>query len=379
MRILLIGEYSNVHNNLAEGLRALGHEVTTANDGNGWKNFHRDIDLHRDLSLWGTLSYMYRLLKALPKMRGYDVVQLINPHCLQLKAGRVIPFVKYLRRHNKRLVVCALGEDYYSCHTLRKYKPLRYSDYNIGDKEVMTDFARGQYNECVGTDKERLTKVAISLCDAIVSIAYEYWKPYDMTTEKDAYGRPIREKLHFIPLPIRIPKAPVAVEPSEKLRFFLGIQRARFEFKGADILLKATQELMKKYPDKIELKIAENVPFAEYQSMMDSSDVLLDQIYSYGAGMNALLAMSKGMVCVTGGEPENYDLIGEHECRPIINAFPSYDDVYRRLKELVLMPKKDLQELKRQSREYVVRNHDSIKVARQYEELYSSFRMNNKN
>ena len=28
MKILLLGEYSNVHNNLAEGLRALGHDVT---------------------------------------------------------------------------------------------------------------------------------------------------------------------------------------------------------------------------------------------------------------------------------------------------------------------------------------------------------------
>ena len=372
MKILLIGEYSNVHNNLAEGLRALGNEVTTANDGNGWKNFYRDIDLHRELSFWGRLSYMYRLLKALPKMRGYDVVQLINPHCLQLKAGRVIPFVKYLRRHNKRLVVCALGEDYYYCHTLRKYKPLRYSDYNIGDKEVMTDFALGQYNECVGTDKEKLTKVAVSLCDAIVAIAYEYWKPYDMTTEKDVYGKPIREKLHFIPLPIKIPNAPVAVEPSKKLRVFIGVQRLRFKFKGGDILLRATEELIKKYPDKVELRVAENVPFAEYQSMLDNSDVLLDQIYSYGAGMNALLALSKGMVCVSGGEPENYELIGEHDCRPIVNVTPSYDDVYSKLEKLVLMPKSELQELKCQSREYVVRNHDCLKVARQYEALYNS-------
>ena len=47
MKILLLGEFSNVHNNLAEGLRALGHEVTTANGGHGWSNYNRDIDLGR--------------------------------------------------------------------------------------------------------------------------------------------------------------------------------------------------------------------------------------------------------------------------------------------------------------------------------------------
>ena len=42
MKILLLGEYSNVHHTLAEGLRVLGHEVTVASDGDGWKGYDRD-------------------------------------------------------------------------------------------------------------------------------------------------------------------------------------------------------------------------------------------------------------------------------------------------------------------------------------------------
>lgn len=45
MKILLLGEYSNVHNTLAEGLRQLGHQVTVASNGDFWKNYPRDIDL----------------------------------------------------------------------------------------------------------------------------------------------------------------------------------------------------------------------------------------------------------------------------------------------------------------------------------------------
>ena len=45
MRILLLGEYSGLHCSLADGLRALGHEVCVASDGCGWKNYPRDIAL----------------------------------------------------------------------------------------------------------------------------------------------------------------------------------------------------------------------------------------------------------------------------------------------------------------------------------------------
>ena len=47
MKILLIGEYSNVHWTLSQGLRALGHEVTVLSDGDSWKNYPRDLDLKR--------------------------------------------------------------------------------------------------------------------------------------------------------------------------------------------------------------------------------------------------------------------------------------------------------------------------------------------
>ena len=48
MKILLLGEYSNVHSTLALGLRALGEQVCVASDGDGWKNYPRDIDLSRE-------------------------------------------------------------------------------------------------------------------------------------------------------------------------------------------------------------------------------------------------------------------------------------------------------------------------------------------
>ena len=48
MKILLLGDYSNVHNTLAEGLKALGHDCVVASNGDHWKNYPRDIDLKRE-------------------------------------------------------------------------------------------------------------------------------------------------------------------------------------------------------------------------------------------------------------------------------------------------------------------------------------------
>ena len=107
------------------------------------------------------------------------------------------------------------------------------------------------------------------------------------------------------------------------------------------------------------------MPFAEYQQLMEGSDAILDQLYAYTPSMNPLLAMSKGIICIGGGEPENYEIIHETELRPIINVQPTYESVCHELEQLVLHPER-IPELKRQSIEYVKKHHDYLKVARQY-------------
>ena len=99
MKILLLGEFSNVHTTLAKGLRQLGHEVTLASDGDGWKDYPRDVDLRRpSLGALSSAAYFCRLIKQFRQFRGYDIVQLINPIFLPLRAERMGVFYKYLRR-----------------------------------------------------------------------------------------------------------------------------------------------------------------------------------------------------------------------------------------------------------------------------------------
>ena len=76
MKILLIGEYSNVHNTLARGLRELGHEVCVVSNGDFWKNYPRDIDVSRTPGKLGGMALMLKLWTLLPRMTGYDVGRL---------------------------------------------------------------------------------------------------------------------------------------------------------------------------------------------------------------------------------------------------------------------------------------------------------------
>ena len=360
MRILLIGEYSNVHATLAAGLRKLGHEVCVVSDGDSWKNYPRDIDVSRTPGKLGGIRLMAKLWTLLPKMRDYDVVQLINPMFFELKAERLFFFYRYLRKHNKHVFLGAFGIDYYWVHTCTFDKPLRYSDFNIGAQVRNDADALREQRDWLGTTKEQLNKLIANDCDGIITGLYEY---------QVCYQPAFPEKTRFIPFPITQHPSPITHHPSP-ITLFIGISKNRSTYKGTDIMLKAAEAIAHTYPEQVTLQKAEGIPFDEYQQMIDDSDVLLDQLYSYTPAMNALLAMSKGIVVVGGGEPENYEILGEKELRPIINVEPTYESVYQELEQLVLHPER-LPELKRQSIEYVQKHHDYIKVARQYLDFWT--------
>ena len=128
MKILLLGEYSNVHATLAEGLRALGQDVVLASEGDNWKNYPRDIYLFRESnSTWCGIKTYLKIKTLMPQFENYDVVQIINPVFLPLKAERHYEFYHQLRRNNGNLFLGAFGMDYYWVKAGLDCKTFRYS------------------------------------------------------------------------------------------------------------------------------------------------------------------------------------------------------------------------------------------------------------
>lgn len=363
MKILLIGEYSNVHWTLAEGLRSLGHKVCVASNGDFWKNYKRNISLTRGNSKASGIRLLLKTLFTLPRLRGYDVVQIINPMFLELQAERVAPIYRYLRKHNKKMFMGAFGMDHYwvqGCTTTPRL--FRYSDFNIGNNPIDNSYTREQIADWQDTPKAHLNKLIAHDCNGIIAGLYEYYAVYE---------KEFKEKLTYIPFPVEEEKTGELHDGKRKIKFFIGINRERSTYKGTDIMLRALERITRDYPTRCEVLKAENVPFAQYKQMIDCCDVLLDQLYGYSPAMNALLAMAKGKIVVGGAEEEYYQQLGEKTLRPLVNVTPSEEDVYNKLKNLVEHPE-NIARLQQECAALARLYHNPRKVAEEYIRFWES-------
>ncbi|MDD2961653.1 MAG: glycosyltransferase family 1 protein [Muribaculaceae bacterium] len=369
MKILLLGDASNFHNTLAAALRAKGHYVVVASGGSAWMNTRRDIDIERRPGKLGTAQYALRLLRYLPQMRGFDIVQVHNPIFITLKPAKLYSVFDYLRRHNKVIIYEALGTDCNYVQACVDAKAFKYSDFRIATLPsphamLFPDEERCWLDEAM----VRYTNYFISKVDGVISCLYEYSKTYEsiLPTSKLAYGG--------IPIAVSENSNLITEEP-EKVRFFIGIQRDRAALKGTDIMLESLKRVVARYPDKSEMCVVENLPYSEYVAKMNASHVLLDQLYSYTPATNALIAMSKGIIAVSGAEPEYYEFIGEENNKPIINVSPMViGDVEGKL-EWIIKNKNLLPELSRKSRDFVLKHNDSMIVAQRHLDFWQKIKL----
>ena len=367
MKILFVGDASNMHNCLAQALRDLGHTAIVASNGSHWMNTHRDINLKRSPGKIGAVKYVLDVLRALPKMRGFDVVVTCGHIFLDLKPGKVRRLFDWLKSHNRCMILSALGTDYVYYRACHDGKTYRYSDYMVGDKP--SPYALSSEYQAKHEDNWKLPLMRehsnhiLGNIDGAISCLWEYHECYKpLLGDKLAYGG--------------IPIDTASVEPiildrePEKVKFFIGIQHDRNILKGTDLLLEAARRTVDRYPTRCELTVVESVPYDEYIKMLCSSHVLLDQLYSYTPATNALLAMARGLVAVSGAEPEFYDLIDEHDNQPIINVSPLIEgDIDAKLEWLV-QNKNEIPNLSRLSREFVVKHNDAHVVAQRHIDFY---------
>lgn len=366
MKILFVGDASNFHNTLAHALRDMGHTCIVASNGSSWQKTDRDIDITRKVGKLGTLGYSFKLSMALARMRGFDVVHIINPHFLILRPNKLKLILNYLKNQNKHIFLSALGTDHQYVKTCYDGKTFRYSDYLLDDRispYMQSEEGKNQ-SYWLTPEEESYHDFFINNIDGVMTCLYEYYASYkDIIPSKLGYGGIPIDTQSLQPLYIE-------TEPS-KVRFFIGIQKDRTILKGTDRLLDALKRLNSHYPDKCEMVTAENVPYKEYVEMMKSSHVILDQIYSYTPATNALIAMAQGLVAVSGAEPEFYDFIGETENKPIINVSPLVEnDIYNKL-EWIVQNKHELPRLSRMSREFVVKHNDSHIVAQRHIDFWN--------
>ncbi|RST29459.1 hypothetical protein HMF7854_00405 [Sphingomonas ginkgonis] len=347
MRVLLLGELSGFHQELRPGLERAGLSVTSAHSRTAFPEYRSDIPLYRPPpSGGGTLTLLRDVASQLlhaREMTGFDVVQLITPKFFNWKLHE--PMMRYLKRNNGALVVVntACTSDYH-----RRVRELRYSP-------CAECQAHDLKSDCIydRPDERRAEYVAWDLADRIVSTHFEYdWALADT---------PLRDKLANIPLPLDTARHRPTPMPPGPVRIWYG--ETRFGFKGGRFIRDALTRLAN--DPTVEIVQSPRLPFAHYLDFLGSVHIMIDQANSYGPGMNALYAMAKGKVVLTGAEAE------QGHASPAINILPDGDDIYRHLTSLV-GNRRALEERGKAAAEFIERVHSSDAVAQQYAEVYRS-------
>tara|TARA_R110002049_G_scaffold116110_1_gene268465 strand:+ start:27739 stop:28884 length:1146 start_codon:yes stop_codon:yes gene_type:complete len=375
MKILLIGEYSRLHNSLKEGLIKNGHEVLLVGSGDGFKKYPVDINVGAKSKKIPFLFFMikafYRIFKidlskieiaykfymALPRLKDFDVVQLINENSLKTFLKIEIWFLKKIIKQNKTLFLLSCGTDYMSV----KYafdKKYRYS--------ILTPYhnhknhgVKKQYQFILKRITEqhyKLHKFLYQHINGVIASDIDYHIPL---IKHPKY-------LGLIPNPINVEKLEVPhIEIDNTIHIFHGINSENAIKKGNIFFEEALAIIEKKYPDKVNIITTRSVPYAEYIKLYDNSHIILDQVYAYDQGYNALEAMAKGKVVFTGAEKEWLEYYNLKEDTVAINALPDAEKIAEKLEWLILSPEK-IVEISENARAFIEREHDYIKIANRY-------------
>lgn len=359
MKILFVGDYSNLHACLAKELSRHGHDVTVVSDRGGFLNTEADITLQRHPGATGGLRYLFNVFSIMPRLEGYDVVQLINPSFLKLRPGKTSYFFRELKKRNRSIFLTLAGNDHFFVKACLDGKTFRYSQFRIGSERSDFSFANpsNEY-EWMQRDLARLTSMVYDQVDGAMSVLPEY----------DMAARPLLgDRLIFTNLPVELSSLPFKqIKPDGKVTLFIGLSNGREVEKGTDRLLHMAHSLEKRFPGKCIVEAVRNLPLNEYIVRMSRSDIVLDQLYSYSPATNALQAMALGRVTASGSQPEYYTYIGENR-RPIIDANPlDINRLESELASLIYDPAR-LAEMSLCGRQLVELHNDVTKVASRFE------------
>lgn len=377
MKILLVGEYSRLHNSLKEGLEKLGHSITLLGTQDGFKDYPTDLPLRKRFNqglLQKLKNFIYLLfrydlessnlkkqvLTYKPQLTGYDVVQFINeaPFGCTAKVEKAI--FDYIRSWNRSCYLLSCGTDYTSVKFAYQNK-LRYSiltPYFL-NKTKTSEHSYGL--KFLRPEFELLHKYIFTHIKGVIASDIDYHIPLK--------NHP--KYLGMVPNPINTDKLkPIPSNANEKLVIFHGINDINYYKKGNDLFEKALRIIQKKHGENIEIITTRSLPYNTYIKAYEKAHIVLDMVYAYDQGYNALEAMAQGKVVFTGAEQEwlyYYDL---EEDSVAINALPEVSALVHKLDWLIENPEK-IKEISANARTFIETHHNYIDCAETYIEKWT--------
>ncbi len=371
MKILLIGEYSRLHNSLKEGLLELGNEVTILGFKDGFKDFPVDFPLVKKwdngilkkvkvavLKLTGFDISSYLTYKQFQQNEqyfcGFDVVQLINENSFFCNFQYEKKILKFLFQHHKKVFLLSCGDDY------------EYVHYNFNHPENPSIIQPYLAGKIADQDFSNVLKFRTKSFEKLHQYIYQNIQGV-IATDID-YQIPLQNHpkyLGLIPSPINLRKFPQSeIKISDRIVIFHGINRESYFKKGNDFFEKALEIIKQKYAVQIDVFVTENVPYNDYINRYNQAHIVLDQLYGHDQGSNALEAMAKGKVVFTNAS-DSFEKHYHLTEKVAINAMPEVDYLVAELSFLIENPE-EIIAMGQRARAFVEKEHDSIKIAQRY-------------
>jgi glycosyltransferase involved in cell wall biosynthesis len=376
VRILLVGEFSRLHNSLKEGLVALGHEVVIVANGDGFKNFPVDLSIKAKwsesklgniprqliyrLTKWDVarLEFGIRCYFHLNQMQNFDVVQFINEAPIQTTPRLERFLLKRLFKNNKKTFLLCCGVDY----VVANYLLAKKERYSIMNPYFENPNSKKEYQfifDFLTPNHKKTHDLVYQNIEGVFASDIDYVLPLQKHPQF----------LGLLPNPINTAQFRFSeIEITDKVIIFLGINRGTYYTKGISFFEKALKIIQNKYSTKVVVTIAESLPYTEYISLYDQSHIVLDQVYGFDQGYNALEAMAKGKVVFTGAEKEFVDYYHLTE-KVAVNALPDVDYLVNELSYLIENPM-EIKKIGAAARQFIEKEHDYIKIAKLYQEFY---------
>lgn len=371
MDILLIGEFSRLHNSLKEGLEALGHRVVIVGFNDGFKNYPVDYPIvrkwnsafmrkfkyafHRTTGFNINSYFTYRQFQKYQHLlTGFDVVQLINENPFYCGYDYEKKILGFLFKNNKKAFLLCCSTDYLT---------VKYEFEHPEKKSIIQPYLAGKISKkdffnVLKFRKKEYKKLHDFIYQHIVGIIAS-----DIDYHIPMQGDP--KYLGMIPNPINLSKiAPIPLPSVDKIVIFHGINTENYYKKGNDYLEKALDIIQKKYGDKVEIITTRSVPYAQYIESYNRAHILLDMAYSFDQGFNALEAMAKGKVVFTGAEKEFEQFYGLTQ-KVNINAKPDVGYLVAELSYLIENPTQ-ITAIGARARAFIEKEHNYIESAKKY-------------
>lgn len=363
MKILIVGEFSGFAKHLKNGFKKLGHEVTIVMTPDSFKKFKGDEDdilynTHWILSgkpIKGTARFphifsSYRVREQLCNKYGLsapDIIFVINYSFITtsiFKPGTPLSFIKKWIEKGSKLIMSECGSTPADCFNNQDFWKKR------GRKLIMDDC---RYS------------FLLDHSDVIVPTIFSY---YENLLAYNAHYRFNISKIHkCIPLPITVTKS-IGINSclGRKIVVFHGIIRPID--KGTPFIIEAMTRLEKEMPDRVVCVAKGGMPYDEYVKLFDRIDILVDQTYNNGWGMNAVIGAMNGKCVLTPCGPENSKNMGIPDI-PFVRIGPDSNQIFDILKELVLNPER-IDNLKISSQRFVEQYCESGIIAKRYLEIF---------